>query len=403
MELGEEIQLPGVHVAWEDGLHVTGRFEKVKLRLGGSIMVDGGRISADEELRRAYPGLEDTSTDLRRLRLNLSGTVFDTLEFKLDFDFANAREIKDEWIRFPHVPVLKRFTFGHQKEPFSLEEQTSSSHLTFAETALPTEAFAPGRNFGIRYDDAASDQRTTWAIGVFWATSSYGSAAEAKDSLSNSEGMNVTARLTHLPRYEHGGRKLVHLGLAYSHQFRDIAGDDTGLKLSARPETYLTDQKLVGTGTFSADSRDLVNAEFAAVLGSLSFQGEIFRDVAQGSESHGFWGGYLYGSWFLTGESRKYSKSKAVFTGVDLNRPFDPLHGGWGALELALRYSYLDLNDGDIQGGRERNFTAGLNWYLYPEVRLMANYIRARVEDRAKPSVDEGKADIWMIRFQLAF
>ncbi|MBN1102285.1 MAG: porin, partial [Deltaproteobacteria bacterium] len=173
--------------------------------------------------------------------------------------------------------------------------------------------------------------------------------------------------------------------------------------LGARPETSLTGQKLVSTGIFSAESGDLINAECAMVSGPLSLQGEYFRGYSQGSENHKFWGFYLYGSWFLTGEARKYERSKAVFAGVDVNHGFHPLEGGWGVLELGLRYSYLDLNDREIRGGREKNLTLGLNWYLYPEVRLMANYIRARVEDRASPPVDGGSANIWMIRFQLAF
>jgi phosphate-selective porin OprO/OprP len=72
-------------------------------------------------------------------------------------------------------------------------------------------------------------------------------------------------------------------------------------------------------------------------------------------------------------------------------------------LEVGLRFSYLDLNDGDIKGGREKNFTAGLNWYLNPNVRLMFNYIRANVEDRAGPPVNDGTANIFQGRFQIHF
>lgn len=50
----DEINLPGVHMVWEDGLHVTGCFEKVKMRMGGSIMMDGGSIRADEELTSSF-------------------------------------------------------------------------------------------------------------------------------------------------------------------------------------------------------------------------------------------------------------------------------------------------------------------------------------------------------------
>jgi phosphate-selective porin OprO/OprP len=70
---------------------------------------------------------------------------------------------------------------------------------------------------------------------------------------------------------------------------------------------------------------------------------------------------------------------------------------------VAARLSYLDLNDGPIRGGEELNFTAGLNWYLRPNLRVMVNYIRANLKDRENPHVDDGAADIIMSRIHLFF
>ena len=78
--------------------------------------------------------------------------------------------------------------------------------------------------------------------------------------------------------------------------------------------------------------------------------------------------------------------------------------GGWGAWELALRYSSINLNDNRVQGGKERNLTLGLNWYLSRKLRFMFNYIRAEVKDRrTTPMVPEGDADIFQRRFQIEF
>jgi phosphate-selective porin len=72
-----------------------------------------------------------------------------------------------------------------------------------------------------------------------------------------------------------------------------------------------------------------------------------------------------------------------------------------GAWELALRFSYVDLNDGNIRGGKERNCTIGINWYTRGKQRSMINYIRGGVEDRMNPFVDDVSADIFQIRFQV--
>jgi phosphate-selective porin OprO/OprP len=91
----------------------------------------------------------------------------------------------------------------------------------------------------------------------------------------------------------------------------------------------------------------------------------------------------------------------ALFRGVVPKHNFHPLRGEWGAWELAFRYSYLDLNDEDIRGGEERNLTLGLNWYLKPNIRFQLNYINAKVEDRADPQVEDGRANIFQSRFQI--
>jgi phosphate-selective porin OprO and OprP len=55
------------------------------------------------------------------------------------------------------------------------------------------------------------------------------------------------------------------------------------------------------------------------------------------------------------------------------------LNWGWGAWEIAARYSYLDLNDGTglnrIQGGRMDGFSLALNWYLNTNLTCMFDWV----------------------------
>ena len=53
------------------------------------------------------------------------------------------------------------------------------------------------------------------------------------------------------PWYEEEGKRLLHLGLSGSPKFRDDVDPDFVLELRARPESRLTDDRLVDTGKYS--------------------------------------------------------------------------------------------------------------------------------------------------------
>jgi phosphate-selective porin OprO/OprP len=111
--------------------------------------------------------------------------------------------------------------------------------------SLPTGAFAPSRNSGISASNAVLDERMTCGVGAF-----YGDTDDDGDSDFNDDtNLNMTLRLTGLPYYADEGRRLLHLGLGYSHQFRD-EGKTTARFLN-RPESHLTDVRLVDMGSIA--------------------------------------------------------------------------------------------------------------------------------------------------------
>jgi phosphate-selective porin OprO/OprP len=89
--------------------------------------------------------------------------------------------------------------------------------------------------------------------------------------------------------------------------------------------------------------------------------------------SPSFDGFYVQASYFLTDEHHNYKPSAGAFSRVKPKENFS-FGGGPGAWEVAVRYSELDLDD-RLDGGEVDDITAGLNWYLNPNTRLMWNYI----------------------------
>ena len=97
----------------------------------------------------------------------------------------------------------------------------------------------------------------------------------------------------------------------------------------------------------------------------------------------------------LTGESRRYNPATGSFQNPRPKAPFSS-EGGFGAWELAARYSRMNLNfeeglagtaavPGSVRGGEQYDLTLGVNWYLNPNFKVMMNYLLIDV-DRLNPA-----------------
>ena len=399
----KEEALPNeLRASWKDGLCFESRDKRFALKVGGRIQCDWAFFDQDGDLKLAV-GDEDDGVEFRRARINLEGRIYDTVGYRAEYDFAGNNgqgKFKDVYIALTQLPVIGNLKLGHCREPFGLERCTGVSYHTFMELPLPT-VFAPNRNLGLMLHNAVLDERLTWAVGAFKDVDDFPS----DDDSDEDQGYAVTARLTGLPWYRDEGRKLLHLGLAYSHRNPDgaVPGWQT------RPESHLANQYL-NTEAFEGfrlvdarmDDVDLWGTEAALIHGPFSLQGEYMRaDVdSDFAGDLSFDGYYVQGAYFLTGEHRPYKRSSAAFGRVRPRRNFS-LRGerGWGAWEAALRYSHLDLNDGVIRGGEEENYALGLNWYLNPNTRVMLNYVRAAIDH----DLYDGDLDILQSRFQIDF
>ena len=155
--------------------------------------------------------------------------------------------------------------------------------------------------------------------------------------------------------------------------------------------------------------------------GPLFFQGEYFwfnveRNAATGLPPIGapslkFDGGYAQASYVLTGETHAYNSATAAYAGIAPANPFSLSGGGWGAWEIAGRFSTIDLNDqlasaNGVAGGRQTIYTLALNWYANRNVRLMFDYLHGNIARQVSPTNfgDAGsKFDAFAMRTQVAF
>ena len=140
---------------------------------------------------------------------------------------------------------------------------------------------------------------------------------------------------------------------------------------------------------------DVVTPELALVHGPFALQAEYAHSFVDPSVGRNvdFSGYYVQASYFLNGEHRQYQTTTGGFSRIRPTRNFGS-DGGWGALEVAVRYSHVDLQDGVILGGKLDDVTAGVNWYLTPNMRLMANYVHADLSSVGKTNIIQLRAQV---------
>jgi phosphate-selective porin OprO/OprP len=362
-------------IKYSRGLQLNRNDGMAKIKIGGRIQADFASLHTNSELETAVPGGDGEGVEFRRARFYMSGEAYKRIIWKSQIDFSTgAVVLADMYIGMKDLGFLGTAKVGHQKEPYSLEELTSSKYITFMERPLPS-VFDSVRNFGLSFSNTALDERITWSAGIFALTGSTGS------TFSSSADLNVGGRITGLPLYEDEGRRLVHVGVSGAYQSRD----DTAFRFRQRPEIHLA-QRYLDTGNapdLLSDGSGLLGLEIATVCGPFHLSSEwkqVWVDETIRGTSQAY-GAYVTAGYFLTGEHRPYKTSNGTWIGVDPLEPFDPANDQWGAFEIATRYSFVDVDEKNLDGGRGQNFGFALNWYLFNNVRVSANYIYAQVKD----------------------
>ncbi|MEM6469941.1 MAG: porin [Planctomycetota bacterium] len=340
--------------------------------------------------------------DFRRIRLTWTGEVPDHMLFRIMIDFNNPNrpEMKDTYLGFKNLPYNQQLLIGNQKRPIGLDHLNSSRHNVFIERPLAVETFnEDARRLGVCMYGHNNSESINWRYGAFLLENITNDGRYRGDS---TEG-GLYGRLAGSPWYDEisGGRGYYHWAIVGSVNQTDPDGtldaDDNANegRFRTRPLAR-SDSRWWNTGRIpGSETYQQLGFESMLNIGAFQLTGEYFNTWLQrdalggfnGDDLH-FHGGYLFASYFLTGEHIPLKRTAGV---IDRVKPFenffvvDRCRGGtgrgWGALAIALRADYLDLSDSDIRGGDGYAITAGLNWYWTAYSKLQTNYIFGEIEN----------------------
>jgi phosphate-selective porin OprO/OprP len=311
--------------------------------------------------------------EIRGLRFGLLGTLnFEkpwvytfaaaTNAFDKGYDTDTSEDIAvfDYRLDIPIFPATT-LSIGKQKEPMSMERLANMIYLPFSERTSVSDALMPSRNVGVVVNGMALGRRMSWAAGAFndWL--------DTGDSFSDGANQFV-GRVTGLPFISEDEGSLVHLG--FGMRYTDAR---EGLRFLTEPE-FNKSPVFVDTGRFEANNALTYDLELSLRKGPFWFGSEFVRtNVDAPARGNPTFGGYhLSASWILTGEMRPYNRTNGLLGRIPIAKPTSS--GGWGAWELGVRWSEIDLTDQAIDGGEMDVLSFALGWWLTPKLSLNTNY-----------------------------
>jgi len=377
----------GVGVGWDDGV-IYGFDWPVKLRgrVGFTLDVDGGWLGGTPK--------SNWKSVVRRARFDARGKLYHWLGPSYRFQFALEEDkvfLNDFFLRWPiGYSWIDSIRVGYFDPPLSFAALESSAATALMEIPAPAAAFSPGFRAGV---EAAG----TWAApDLTWQTAVSAAGQSGQNSGQDSKnGFRWTGRIAWRPTLgESDEEPLLHLGLGLEYTFSGKAG----FAFRARPESFLSDF-LVDTDEIEGGAGFTV-FEAAWRRGPIRVWGEVFGAfVRTEGEDVLLYGGYAEVSYALTGETRPYNRSNALFGRIEPKRPFSWKQRHWGALEVTGRASWIDLDHGPVNGGKMLTTNLGIVWTLNNHLRLHTGWVYADAKRRG--SVTE--VYIVQSRFEIRF
>jgi phosphate-selective porin OprO/OprP len=369
---------------------------KYSIGLTGDIQFDSGAYT-DFRPDSHVVGPQELSNGVnaRRARIGVTGTAGGNFAFALVYDAGNSSDQTPKGIETAQIVYngLKgaAFEIGYSNTFFTLDQSTGSNDTLFVERASPSN-IATNFNTG----DARANAGVRFFSDRYWIGGYVTGPASGDSHTLTGERFGAFQRVA--VQALNGDDYTLHLGVGVDELLQaPNSGNGTvnTLSLSDQPELRIDPTTLLNTGTIGTLANPVtggyvIDVETAATFRNFFWQGEYYHyDVdRQSGPNASFEGGYGEVSWTLTGEHHAYNPQAASYFRISPRNPFSPAHGQWGAWELAARVSYVDLNSnflpgaavsatpGAVDGGIQRGYSFGVNWYPNDFIRFILDYGR---------------------------
>jgi len=359
---------------------------------GGAIIMENTRwFSQDNTNEQQVDDLREfEGGSMRGFRAGLGGAInfkkpwsyftsWGTRAFERGFKQSDQSEFVFYDYRID-IPIgTATLSLGKTKETFSISRlQGMIYEPAQQERASVADGLLPARNVGIVINNTLIKERITWSAGVFnnWY--------EVDKSFSENPTV-FTGRITALPYVSEDESNLLHLGIAG--RYSNAAG---GIQYKTKTEIY--------SGPVSVDTQRIDDAsstfhyglEMAWRKGPFILITEYIQSNVHSSTFNdpSFNGYYVVASYTITGEMRSYNKRSGTFRKLNVANGLNS--GGWGELDVYSRWSSIDLNDKNVEGGEMNTFSLGLNWSPISAIQVNINYRYSTLERLGQKGSNNG-------------
>ncbi|MCC2670272.1 MAG: oprP, partial [Armatimonadetes bacterium] len=292
------------------------------------------------------------------------------------------------------------------KQPFSLERLQGAPDLAFVERSISNN-LGTNRDVGVQLSGDLWGERLSYALGAF-----NGLADGASGDTDAGSDKDFVGRIFAQPFHNQPKSPLKNLGLGIATTIgvRDESVANINSRTAGRSSYFRYNSGVMGDGTVLRLAPQLYyyHGPFGLMSEYITSRQELVRTTAGGTTAGTVTnkGGFLQATYVLTGED-------ATFRTVNPKKPFDPAKGQWGAFEIGLRYSRVNVDDDVYRLGladpansvsRASAWTVGLNWYLNRVFKLQLNYERTDFDHALLFGTDRvDHEDVFLSRIQVAF